>query len=506
MQLPLFDLPSDWRPTAVSDLPGWADAKRLGLDTETCDPNLKTTGPSVRTGGFIAGVGFAIEDGPTHYLPTRHLMGGNLPEEEVMRYLQGEARNFRGILVGANLNYDLDYLAEAGIVFPNIQQQRDIQIADPLIDELQDSYSLEAIAQRHGLPGKDETHLRQAAAHYGIRDVKADLWKLPAKHVGFYGGFDAELPLRVLRRQERIIDDQDLWRIFNLECDLQPVLLKMRRRGVRVDEDKLQQVAEWSMAQEEAQLAEIQRLTGRRLQIDDCNKKAPLISVLQAVGVELTERTAGGELKLDKMVLERLDHPVADCIKRARKVNKLRTTFVSSIRNYMVNGRIHCTFNQLRATRRDGDEKGARYGRMSSVDPNMQQQPARDDFAKMWRSIYVPDEPGQIWYSADYSQQEPRMTTHYAELMGLPKAFEAAEAYRNNPLADNHDMMTKLIHPETVGWDVKSPEFQKLRKPAKNIFLGLCYGMGGAKLAQSVGPAHQVDHHQRRSPDSCGRR
>ena len=66
MQLPLFDLPSDWVATSVGELPSWANADRLGLDTETCDPNLHTTGPSVRTGGFIAGASFAIEDGPSH--------------------------------------------------------------------------------------------------------------------------------------------------------------------------------------------------------------------------------------------------------------------------------------------------------------------------------------------------------------------------------------------------------------------------------------------------------
>lgn len=486
MQTSLFHLPSEWSPTQVGDLPSWSGVKRLGIDIETHDPNLKTTGPSVRTGGFIAGVGFAIEDGPTHYLPIRH-MEGDLPEKEVLRYLLSEARNFRGILVGANLNYDLDYLAEAGIVFPNISQQRDVQVAEPLINELSQGYSLEAISLRHGLPGKDEAHLRTAAAHYGIKDVKADLWRLPAEHVGPYGGFDAELPLRVLRRQERVIDDQDLWRIFNLECDLQPILLKMRRWGVRIDQDQLQKVADWSLAQERKHIKEIQRLTGRVLGIDDVNKKGPLIEALQAAGVQLTERTASDQIRLDAAVLNALDHPVADCIKHARKVNKLRTTFVASIQRYMVDGRIHCTFNQLRATRKLGDEKGARFGRISCSDPNLQQQPSRDAFASMWRSIYVPDNPEEMWISADFSQQEPRMTTHYAEAMRLPRASEAAEEYRSNPRADNHDMMTRLIHPEAAGWDPRSPEFQKLRKVAKGIYLGLCYGMGGAKLAQKLG-------------------
>ncbi len=474
----LFSLPSDWKTTPVQFLPHWGEAKRIGIDIETYDPNLKTTGPSVRTGGFIAGVGFAIEDGPTHYLPIRHEGGGNLPADEVLRYLRTEARKFPGILVGANLNYDLDFLAEEGITFPNIKQQRDVQIADPLIDELQQSYSLDAIAKRHGLPGKDEAQLRLAAAHYGIKDVKADLWRLPGEHVGPYGGFDAELPLRVLRRQERIIDDQDLWRIFDLECALQPVLLKMTRWGVCIDQDQLARVEDWALNEEAKFLAEITRSTGCRLAADDVNKKAALIRVLEAAGVELTERTESGQIRLDAAVLNSLEHPAADLIRRARKVNKLRTTFAASIRRHMVGGRIHCSFHQLRATHKMGDEKGARFGRISCSDPNLQQQPSRDAFAPMWRSIYVPDNPEDLWISADFSQQEPRMTTHYAEAMRLPRASEAAEEYRTNPKADNHDMMTRLIHPEAINWDTKSAEFQKIRKVAKGIYLGLCIARG----------------------------
>ncbi len=483
----LFSLPSEWKPTQVAFLPHWGEAKRIGIDIETYDPNLRTTGPSVRTGGFIAGVGFAIEDGPTHYLPIRHEGGGNLPADEVLRYLRSEARKFPGILVGANLNYDLDFLAEEGIVFPNIKQLRDVQIADPLIDELQQSYSLEAIALRHGLPGKDEAQLRLAAAHYGIKDVKADLWRLPGEHVGLYGGFDADLPLRVLRRQERIIDEQDLWRIFDLECRLQPVLLKMKRWGVRIDQDQLARVEEWALKEEAKFLDEIQRSTGLQLAADDVNKKAALVRVLETAGADLTERTESGQIRLDAAVLNGLDHPAADLIRQARKVNKLRTTFAASIRRHMVNGRIHCSFHQLRATHKMGDEKGARFGRISCSDPNLQQQPSRDAFASMWRSIYVPDSPDDLWICADFSQNEPRMTTHYAEAMGLPRAREAAEEYRTNPKADNHDMMTRLIHPEAANWDTRSAEFQKIRKVAKGIFLGLSYNMGGAKLAEMLG-------------------
>lgn len=93
--------------------------------------------------------------------------------------------------------------------------------------------------------------------------------------------------------------------------------------------------------------------------------------------------------------------------------------------------------------------------------------------------------------SADYSQQEPRMLVHFAELVGLRGAREAAERYRNDAKTDSHNMMTRLIHPEfTHVSDEEAKdnlEFQQRRKPCKNIFLGLCYGMGGGKLAKELG-------------------
>lgn len=138
----------------------------------------------------------------------------------------------------------------------------------------------------------------------------------------------------------------------------------------------------------------------------------------------------------------------------------------------MINGRIHCTFNQIARETESGDQKGARYGRLSCILPNLQQQPSRDEFASFWRSIYVPDEGG-IWGCLDYSQQEPRWTTHFAASMNLTKAPEAAKQYRDDPTTDNHDMMAELTG--------------VARKQAKAIYLGLCYGEGGAKLCDDLG-------------------
>lgn len=467
MKLPAFTPDASWTPP--KHLFEWTGAKRIAVDVETKDPHLTTMGPGVRRAdSHVIGVSVAIEDGPSCYLPIGHL-SGNMDPDKVWSYLRDQSKKCRAEVTGANLQYDMDWLARYGVDFYHCRW-RDVQIAEPIIDELQYSFSLDNIARKYKVPGKDESTLRAYASAYGI-DPKKQMWMLPAHAVGAYAEYDARLPLIILRRQEKIIEQQDLRKIFDLECRLQPVLVKMRRRGVRVDFDRLDEVERWALSREVAALHEVTRLTGIQLSTDDTNKTFSLAPVLRHVGIDVP-KTAEGKDSVTKDFLVDLKHPVGDLLRTARKFNKLRTTFAASIREHAIGDRIHCTFNQLRTATED-DEKGARYGRLSCTNPNLQQQPARDEeIGPRWRSIYVPEQ-GAKWACLDYSQQEPRWLTHYAELLGLPGAQVAAEKYRTDPTTDNHQMMAELC---------KIP-----RKPAKELFLGKCYGMGGAKLCHKLG-------------------
>lgn len=466
-----------WKPPVISELPQWPEHGRVGFDVETRDEQLTTLGPGVRRGAKIVGFSFAIEDGPAHYVPLRHAMGDNVENPEAaLQYLRDQAARFKGVLVGGNMQYDLDFAEEEGIKF-RPKWFRDIQVADPLIWELHASYSVEAIAQRRGMEGKDERELRDAAAEYKV-DPKTELWKLPGQFVSKYGIRDARLPLEILRKQEHEIERDDLQAIFDLESRLLPVLLKMRRRGVLIDQAQLQRVEDFAIEQCAASLAEVKAHTGRQLSMDDVMKAAAIAPIVEKIGVTVGT-TELGKPSIDKELLDKVDHPVTKALSRARRLYTLKNTFVASIRQHMVNGRIHASFNQLRgASAQDSEiegveeEKGARYGRLSSCDPNIQQQPSRDpEFAKMWRSIYIP-EPGQLWAACDFSQQEPRVLTHYAEITGCKKAREFGDMYRNNPKADTYDGLSAMTKTK--------------RKDTKIIYLGLSYSMGPPKLCHTL--------------------
>lgn len=507
MQLPLFAPKATWQPPRLSDLPSdWSAFRRVGIDTETHDQHLTTLGPGVRRGASIIGYSVAFEDGPKFYVPMRHPDTANVDERQALAYLRDCGRGFTGEICGANLGYDLDFLWEQEVQFSSCSGYRDVQVAEPLIDELQLSYSLEAIARKYLGRGKTEGGLREAAAAYGV-DPKKGMWQLPARFVGPYAEDDADLPLTLLRKQERVIDEQELWQVYDLESALLPVLVRMRRRGVRVDEDRLDEVERYCIARADEEVAKINRITGMTLTRHHLMNSNALAPALQHQGIRLPLTGKTRKPSVSQAVFaEHKDDPVVQALAEARRYNKVSNDFVGSIRKHLIKGRIHTTFNQLRRNKEedgfdeDGDaaeQEGGRFGRMSCVDPNLQQQIGRDpELTPLWRRIYVPEE-GRLWCSADYSQQEPRMAIDAAvraggaidETTGRPfisafaweRAKAAAQKYRDDPETDNHQMVADMAGIP--------------RKAAKELFLGRIYGMGGPKLCGKLGlPTKIIPH------------
>lgn len=502
MQIPLIEPESSWRAPKLNDLPpDWNVVRRIGLDSEICDEDLLELGPGVRRGGYVVGVSFTFEDGPSYYLPVRHAEGYNLDLKDTVDYLKNRLAEYTGEIVGANIAYDIDYLMELGIVFnPNIVFP-DVQVAEPLIDEYRFDYRLDALASVYDIPGKDETLLLEAASAYGIKrgDIKGNLWRLPARYVGPYAEQDSKLVLTILRRQERILNQRDLWEVYDLESALTPVLVDMTRRGVRVDVDRLNEVDEWALAQERNSLEVIRSLTKRNLNANEALNNWVVGPLLQEAYGKKVPLTKTGEFKINNDNLKQLNDPLGDALLRARQFSKLRTTFVVSVRDHLTGDRLHPSYHQLRHNRDDvgGGIRGTNTGRISSSDPNIQQQPSRHkEIAPMWRSIYIP-EPGEVFRKRDYSQQEPRLMVHYAEKLGLTGAREFGDRYRNDPSTDFHQATSDLSG--------------QPRKEAKEIGLGYSYGMSDATMSERCGCGVEI-HTSRdglrtyRRPDEAGLR
>jgi len=487
LQTPLFAPPATWQATPVSKLPAWTDAKRICLDVECRDDDLHELGPGVRRdNAYVCGIAFAIEDGPSHYLPIRHEGGGNLAEEHVWNYIRDQARNFHGTFVFNSAPYDLDWLWENKVETDHVIC-RDVQVAEPLLDELQKTYNLNHICARRGLPGKDETELLEHAKAWGVHPKKG-LWRLHAAAVGKYGIGDVRTPLPLLRKQEEEIEAQNLRETYDVESRLTPALVRMTRRGIRVDCDELDRVETWAKERRANYIDQIHHLTGIR--IGSLTKAEEVAKALRQRGIDVPTKVHAGTGKVmatvTKLWLQGLTDEVAKAIVFGREFDKLLGTYVNGVRKHMVKDRIHPSFKQLVGASDeddgDGDEdaEGARFGRVAAKHPNVQASMKRSkEIQKRWRKVLVPDR-GKRWFKVDLGQQEPRITVHYAEICRLPGSRRAGDAFRNDPCFDPYQLMVELC---------KTPadtDLKQLRDDLKEIYLGRCYGMGGGKIAKKL--------------------
>lgn len=461
LQLTLTFKKSMWNtPIEYKDL---SQYKEIAIDLETRDEGLNNKlGAGWALGkGEIVGFAVAVE-GWKGYFPFAHLGGGNMIPEQVKRYMK-DVCALPSTKIFHNAQYDVGWLEASGIKVngPIV----DTMIAAALIDENRFSYSLNTLSVDYLNEIKAETELREAAAAHGI-DPKAEMWKLPAEHVGYYAEQDAELTLKLWQRFKQEITTQSLTTVWEMEQQLLPILIKMRQRGVRVQVERAEELQKEMMTQEKEILKAIKKESGIEVDIWASRQIAKAFDKLK-LDYPRTEKTKEPSFTQNWLINNK--NKIAQLIVSAREINKFHGTFLSSIMRYQVNGRIHGEINQLR-----GDNGGTVSGRLSMSNPNLQQVPARNkDFGPKIRSLFIPEE-GYKWGSFDYSQQEPRMTVHYAASIGdgYEGSNELVEAYQNAS-ADFHQTVADLVGIE--------------RTQAKTIGLGLMYGMGKNKLAISLG-------------------
>ena len=459
LQNSLFAPKSSW---SVPDIfPQFSETETVAIDLETYDPHLMTCGPGWATGrGHIVGVGVATDDWQG-YLPIRHQGGGNLDEGIVLRWLTNLLSSTKRQVIFHNALYDVGWLRREGIIVKG--KILDTIVAAPLINENRFSYSLDNLGAAYCDEKKDESLLQDAALAFGI-NPKSEMYKLHAKYVGPYGEQDAALTLKLWNKLKLEIAEQELEKILEMESKLVPLLLEMRWRGVRVDEEKAEVVSKQLSTEEQKIQVEIKRKYG-----SDVNlwANASLESIFEKNKLWFP-RTEKGMASFQKDWLEGHEHELPQLIVRARKLNKARTTFIDKmIMNHAFNGRIHAEAHPMR-----NDRGGTVSGRFSYSNPNLQQVPARDpEIGNLIRSLFIPEE-GCQWGVFDYSQQEPRLTVHYASQMNLTGAKEAVELYTEDA-ADFHQIVADMANIP--------------RKQAKMINLGLSYGMGKEKLIRELG-------------------
>ena len=458
-QQPIFTPRSDWTPPET--LPDLSSAERIAVDLETKDPDLKLSGPGWATGnGHITGIAIAT-DNWSGYLPIRHEGGGNLDVDFVLRWLN-KTLSGRADKIFHNALYDVGWLKREGVTIQG--KIHDTVIAAPLVDEHRRRYSLDSLGADYCDETKDETLLNDAASSWGI-DPKSEMYVLPAKYVGEYAEQDAVLTLKLWDVLQKKLIDENLQSIYELESSLIPLLVEMRWKGVRVDISKAEESVQTLRKQERDCIKQIKYKYGVDV---DVWASASVARAFDKAGLTYPRTQKTNAPSFTGKWLESLNHGLPKLIVEARKYQKIRSAFIENmVLEHAHKGRIHGQMHPLR-----GDSGGTVSGRFSYSTPNLQQVPARDPvLGPLVRGLFLPEEE-HSWGAFDYSQQEPRLTVHYASRMKLPGSEEAVSAYKEDD-ADFHQIVADMAG--------------IARKDAKVINLSLSYGMGKTKLIQALG-------------------
>ena len=454
----MFPRVSEWVPPQT--FPNLSTATEIAIDLETCDPNMESMGPGwPRRDGYIVGFAVAV-DGWCGYFPVAHGGGGNLDRRLVERWAKDVLATPADKIMH-NAAYDLGWLKASG--FKVNGRIFDTMLAAPLLDENRFSYALNSLGFDYLKEVKSEQGLKEAAQDFGVH-AKKELWRLPAMHVGEYAEQDAALTLKLWHHFKALLQRDEVQSIFELETEVLPVLVDMTLKGVRFNRAECERQVAAMRRKEQDILRYIKEQAGRAV---DIWAAASIALAFDKLGIEYP-RTAQGAPSFTKSFLDTHDHPMAKMIVEARELNKTHGTFLEPyLKHSVADGRIHTHFNQMR-----NEDGGTVTGRLSAANPNLQQVPARHEvIGPLVRGLFLPEE-GQLWAANDFSSQEPRLLVHYATLLDLPGAEKMAQAYRDNPDTDFHQMVADMA-------GIK-------RKAAKTIGLGLMYGMGKQKLAKSL--------------------
>ena len=260
---------------------------------------------------------------------------------------------------------------------------------------------------------------------------------------------------------------EGLWDLFaEIEMPLMPVLAEMEEAGVMIDTEGLKETSRLFTEQMLALEKEIHAEAGIDFNISSPKQVGEVLFDRLKLDSK-AKKTKTGQYVTNEEVLEALrrKHPIVGKILDYRGLKKLLSTYIDALPQ-LINketGHIHTSFNQtVTAT-----------GRLSSSNPNLQNIPVRDAQGKEVRKAFIPY-PGQLFFSADYSQIELRIMAHLSQDPNLIEAFLEGN--------DIHAATAAKIFKKPIG-EVTSDE----RRKAKTANFGIIYGISAFGLAERLG-------------------
>lgn len=423
--------------------------KEICFDTETTDLDAMKA--------ELVGLSFAYIEEEAYYIP---VPASQKETQEILELLRPVFENESILKIGQNVKYDMLVLKNYGI-----------EVKGTLYDTMLAHYLIEPEG-KHGMDWLAQQYLnyrpvsiteligKKGKGQGNMRDVDED-------EVTAYAAEDADITLRLKGKLDPIIQSNGLKKLFDeVENPLIRVLTDMEFEGVRIDPGSL---ADLSIALEE-ESKEIEKrvyeLAGVRFNLASPKQLGEVLFEKLKLDPK-AKKTKTGQYATGEEILSKLadEHEIAQAILDFRQMVKLKSTYVDALPT-MINsktGRIHTTYNQFVAA----------TGRLSSINPNLQNIPIRTSRGREIRKAFVPRDENHVLLSADYSQIELRLMAAFSQDESM------LEAFRNG----------RDIHATTAAKIFKVPLEEvtsDMRRKAKTANFGIIYGISAFGLAQRL--------------------
>lgn len=424
--------------------------KEVAFDTET-------TGLDANQADIL-GMSFCWEKGEAYYVA--------VPQERekaiaFLKIFQPLFDKEDVLWIGQNIKYDLTILKWYGYELKG--DTYDTMLAHYVI-EPEGKHSMDMLSEKYlnYKPVSIETLIGKKGKSQGsMKDV-------PLDEVKEYAAEDADITLQLKKSLDPLLDEKEVREVFNkVENPLVTVLRDMEYEGVGLDIDFLKNYSDELKKDIKAAEESVYQQAGVAFNLASPKQLGEVLFDKMKLD-DKAKKTKTGQYKTGEDVLQKLrdKHQIVDDILIFRELSKLKSTYVDAL-PAMINprtGRIHTNFNQSVAV----------TGRLSSINPNLQNIPIRTDRGREIRKAFVPRDKGWVILSADYSQIELRIVAGISNDEAMIKAFK-----------DNKDIHTATAA-KVYGVD-EADVTKDMRRAAKAVNFGIIYGQTAFGLAGSLG-------------------
>ncbi|MDE5978059.1 MAG: DNA polymerase I, partial [Turicibacter sp.] len=314
---------------------------------------------------------------------------------------------------------------------------------------------------------------KKVALHYDYEEVEYDeeIYGKGAKRAiadtKKVAQYSVDVARAIFKLKEQVLEqlkEQEQLSLFEeIEIPLAEVLAVMEYNGMKLDVTALEEMGQDLKGRIEALEFQIYEHAGESFNINSPKQLGEVL--FERLALPIVKKTKTG-YSTNADVLEKLAdaHPIIKLIMEYRTLTKLYSTYIEGLKKACYeDGKVHTIFNQALT----------QTGRLSSIEPNLQNIPIRLEEGRMIRKAFVPSEEGWVILGADYSQIELRILAHISNTESLIDAFKHGEDIHKKTAMD----VFKVSEEEMTS---------DLRRSAKAINFGIIYGMSAFGLSENL--------------------